>query len=408
MTDENSKQNQVTERQGNGGEEPRRSRRRWLWLLLLMLALIPSMCYGGRYLFPPKPVDPLRPKGESEGPVQLKGMKLYVDGKPFLVRGVGYNPIPIGQRPGSKQIFNSAVWRRDLPLLRKMGCNAIRTWDNVDNEAFLDACWNGGRDPIYVIMGYWISNDLDFSKLSVRQQIRNQYKRFVERFHRHPAVLFWALGNENNYWYKRSDISDWYTLANELAMTAYQVEGDDYHPVAIVNGLTKHSTGRIVGRIGSPEEKTDDRSMNYIDIWGVTYYEGYSFGNFFTEMEKATKKPVWIAEFGIDAWDNQKEMVDAEGQATWDLNQWRELAQARNCIGGTVMAYCDEWWKDEMGLDDTHDTGGYFFRNNPDHYSNEEWYGIMEPYRDKKGVDRMQPRAVYYALQKEWTRSAPR
>lgn len=43
---------------------------------------------------------------------------------------------------------------RDLPLLRKMGANAVRIWgwhESVDHSSFLNAAFNGGVEPLYVV-----------------------------------------------------------------------------------------------------------------------------------------------------------------------------------------------------------------------------------------------------------------
>ena len=46
---------------------------------------------------------------------------------------------------------------------------------------------------------------------------------------------------------------------------------------------------------------------------------------------------------GIDAYDNVAGSEDLESQAIWDALQWRAIRA--KTLGGTLMAYSDEWWK---------------------------------------------------------------
>ena len=76
-------------------------------------------------------------KNPSTGPVRVVGQDLLVHGRPFPVKGVGYQPTPIGYYPydpddGSQYIdvfedtpYNRDMWERDLGYLRGMNCNVI-------------------------------------------------------------------------------------------------------------------------------------------------------------------------------------------------------------------------------------------------------------------------------------------
>ena len=78
-------------------------------------------------------------------------------------------------------------------------------------------------------------------------------------------------------------------------------------------------------------------------------------------------------------------------------------AQASLCVGGTVMAYSDEWWK--AGQPAVHNPGGYPNLALPDRTSDEEWYGLLSATRDPSGgPDLLHPRPAYAALQARWTK----
>ncbi len=335
-------------------------------------------------------------KPVSTGPVQLIDGALIVEGEPFKVKGVGYQPMPVGKWPSEvtrEEIYtDAAILSRDMNLLRAMNVNTIRTWAEVPDDTLLDACYNGGVDPIYVIMGFWVPMDVDYSNPGTIASIKTAFNSYVSEFEDHPAVLGWGIGNENNYAYG-GNLADWYALANELAETAYLAEGASYHPTIVVNGGLRE--------LGNVDLGSDDASMNFLDIWGMNAYPGESFYCHFDYYERITERPLVFTEYGIDAYDNTSGIEYQSVQAAYVVAQWRELSQAS--LGGTVMAYSDEWWK----ADDpwSHDPGGYHTRMHPDGYSNEEWWGMVAVQDNGSGPDIMLPRQVYYDLGAEFGRS---
>jgi len=305
-----------------------------------------------------------RDKPVSTGPVRVVGRQLQVDFdnngqyEPYQIKGVGYQPVPVGMNPNwgynffnDPQIVNYA--NRDFPLLREMYANTIRTWAKASNTNFLNIAYNDNQRPVRVVMGYWIDptwspiypgQQVDYADPATRQYYINDFRDYVADYKNHPAVLIWALGNENNLFYQ-GNIGDFYTLCNEMALAAYQEEGSAYHPVAIINGN--------LFNIGNSTVHADDASLEYIDIWGVNVFPGYSFldQNFFTNYAPLSQKPLYISEFGIDAWYTIDQMNPSNGyeiqdiQAQWEGNEWDELNACSVCIGGTYMEYSDEWWK---------------------------------------------------------------
>ena len=325
--------------------------------------------------------DPSFVKPQSKGPVRVRGRKILVDGKPFFIKGVGYQPVPIGYNVNEYDIFNdSGIYNRDFSLLRSMHCNAIRTWAEITSKEFLDAAYNDGVKPIYVIMGFPVEASFNYSNPNVRSKIINSFKAYVKKYKDHPAVLMWAIGNEQNYWYK-GDSKGWYILVNELAKAAYEVEGKTYHPVTTPNGGVWNATGPI----GDPDFKTDDASMKYLDVWGANIYSGWCFQGRIEKYADKSSKPLWISEYGFPGTDqtNQAEGADV----LWD----EMVANSDKCSGGTIMAYSDEWWK--SGNPDIHE----------DSYG-AEWWGIVAGEKNGSNPDIMHKREVYFRLQSKWAK----
>jgi beta-galactosidase/beta-glucuronidase len=104
------------------------------------------------------------------------------------------------------------VWERRLPLLKRCGCNAIRTSHNPPAPEFLDLCdrmgflvmdeafdeWVGGKKKWtnghnagkYLKDGYWEYFD-KWSQIDLADMIR--------RDRNHPSIILWSIGNEIDY-----------------------------------------------------------------------------------------------------------------------------------------------------------------------------------------------------------------
>jgi hypothetical protein len=370
-------------------------------------------------------------KPRSIGPVIIKDGMLHVYDSgsgytPYFMRGVFYTATPIGKWDMSE--LTDAEYERDFALLENMGCNTIRVFEV--NKTLLD---KAELHNIKVIANFFIEDGLDFKLPDVRSHLIGQFREYVREFKNHPALLMWALGNEQNYKIYVAEDKEmeraWYTLANQMASAAYFEEGSEYHPVAIVNGkITFYYDGRTHA-IGDSEIASDDDSLSYIDVWGINEYLGNSWeGNYFDNNTKTffqkyaelTNKPLWISEFGVDAWhtnnpnDPSNGYLDESSQATYIIEGINQLANHQAgqphdplnpLIGFTLMSYSDEWFK--TGYPDIHNYGGSQWNDlgtgvrQPDDFSNEEWYGIVSA-TPAMPVDTMTPRQVYNDLKGIW------
>jgi hypothetical protein len=330
-------------------------------------------------------------KPVSTGPVRIVDGSLTVDGRPFRVKGVGYAPTPIHAWPSAATYSDPAILGRDMPLLRAMNVNTIRTWAQPADTALLDACYNGGVDPIRVIVGFWVPlhEGVDYSDPATIAAIESDFAACVNRFKDHPALLAWGIGNENNFAY-HGDVADWYLLANDLAGLAYALEGESYHPTLVVNAGMLHFGDVALG--------SDDASLSNVDMWGHNAYPGEDFHCYFDYYERLSAKPLVLTEYGIDAYDNASGGEYQTVQAEYVVRQWRQIEAT--AAGGTVMAYSDEWWK--AGDPDSHNLGGYATPMHPDGYSNEEWWGMLGAEDNGGGPDILHPRQVYFSLAAEY------
>ncbi len=351
--------------------------------------------------------------------------------KKFLIKGVGYSPVPIGRSLSDWEpnIFDdSDILGRDFPLLEKMRANTIRIWkgnDTQDGSRFQTKLTQNTLDMaedfgLKIIAGFYmppgpdVAWGIDYSQCNGNlseecKDLLDDFMAYVGEFKGHSAILFWAIGNENNRDFE--DLADrqeqrvgFYYLVNKMAAEGKKIEGLDYRPVAVVNGGIED--------IGIGE--TSDTNLGNIDIWGANVYRGRGFNNVFGEFTGKSNKAFWISEYGIDAVNGLEE--DQITQDQWAGDLWDEIFDASvtaQAIGGTIMAYSDEWWKpwstddgcqgDGCG-DDLHQLDGYSCPAQPDGFCHEEWWGIVSiaPGQNPTDPNEVTPRQVYYTLKSKW------
>jgi len=362
---------------------------------------------------------PVRVVSRSPSRIMIQNTSLSVNDSPFQVKGVGYSPTPIGHDPEIQAPFGDyftsdyqKIHERDFPLLRVMGANTLRLWywnSNADHTKFLDAAYNNGKDSMYVIAGFWVDSGFNINPddpQNQRERIKQDFLDMVQIHKNHPAILMWCIGNEINAdWMYGQNLDDLFSLINEMALAAKQLEGRTYHPTT--TALMDVNLDRTIN--------TYDAKMSGLSVWGVNIYRGKSFGNLFSTYGGLSEKPIIVLEFGIDAFDNitkqEYEMNGSSEQADYARALWREINQNKSiCIGASIMAYADEWWKGKNSADPQckdddplfHGFCGYPISTHPDGYANEEWWGIMRKIKNGNHIDKVKPRNVYYELQKAW------
>jgi hypothetical protein len=115
---------------------------------------------------------------------------LRVDGRPTVVRGMGYNPwyasLPTDER--------QQRYRRDFSAMQEMGVNTLEGWfqDQFDEVTLDEAQRNG----LKVIMPFELNQDYDYSDPAIKAKFRQEVTDWVLRYRDHPAVLMWGPGNE--------------------------------------------------------------------------------------------------------------------------------------------------------------------------------------------------------------------
>lgn len=374
--------------------------------------------------------------------------QLLVDGKPFIVQGITYGPIKVGQSHHEGSVEDWMTQDRDgngkpdgpydswvdanrnneqdpdekivgdLALLKEMGVNTLRLYHHASNKQLLRDMF--AQYGIRVMMGDLLGmynvgsgasweEGTDYRNPQQRANMMESVRQMVLEHKDEPYVLFWVLGNENNYGGVHGEVGGkgnasvypdvYYGFANEVAKMIKSL--DPTRPVAICNG----------------DLFLLDKVAQYapdVDIYGTNSYRGsYGFGkSLWTDIKRIYDKPVFISEYGCPAFYPGKSQEEAEAaQAEYNKHAWEDILYnsgglgAGNSIGGILFQFMDEWWK--AGQPPTfspyiHETVGQFPGPFPAGWFYEEWFGVCSQGNGKHSPFLRQLRKTYFVYQELW------
>ena len=391
----------------------KKSRRRVLFVILLLI-LLPGLFVGGcllmKSLFAPKIVK-VSVNRLPNGHFQLLAGK-----EPYLIKGVCYQPIAVGQDYGYNFWgYAAKPWLVDGKLMKEMGVNTVRFYQPGKNPQEVKRLIGDlyEKFKIRTIMGHTLGiydfPPPDYTDESYRLQMKEEVLGMVREYKDEPGILLWLLGNENNYSLDEQTVRIYYSFVNDIAKEIHRI--DPNHPVVMGNGETFFLE---IAKEAAPE----------VDILGGIFYRGISFGNAWQQIQDKFGKPVVLIEFGCDRYNALTKKEDEDMQAKFLESQWKEIIR-NTCgmtgkgivLGGCIFEWSDEWWKHDSAnpaswfVQDEEagwSNGAYYFDIEVEGHMNmnEEWYGVvgLSPEREK-GVNKRIPKKAYYVLKSLWAKS---
>ncbi len=261
--------------------------------------------------------------GEVPG-VKIERKSLYVDGKPFLVKGIHYGPWRPGTGPNKNYPYPAPeLIDADLKLIQGLNVNTILM---VDPPSYaLDLAQKHGLKVLYSFnINWWTLGTPQFS--ASREDILKR----VNDFRQKPALLGWVLGSEipNVVLEQRGE-----KLVRDGLLDLY--------------GATKGKDGQhFITHSNWPITK--DIDLRFLDVTSFNVYPLWppevvanGYGNYIQKVLQpiAGDKPLLITEFGANTIE-----AGEEGQARLLRSSWQSLQSAGAC-GGVVFEFADEWWK---------------------------------------------------------------
>ena len=166
----------------------------------------------------------------------------------------------------------------------------------------------------------------------------------------------WVVGNEWNY----------NGLYNGMSPGAARDRVRD-----VVNLIKETDATRPVATIyGEMPDPLVIRSLPNVDVWGLNVYRGIDFGDLFSVWQQRSRRPMFLSEYGADAYNSNEMSEDQASQAeatTVLTNQINANSTLKGgvCSGGAIFEFADEWHKDQSGDPNTHDTSGKALEEDP-------------------------------------------
>jgi hypothetical protein len=248
--------------------------------------------------------------------------KLMVNDEPYFIKGAG----------GDKY----------LDILIGAGGNTIRTWGTENAQQVLDEAHKKG---LKVMLGLWVQHERHGFDYNNKERVKAQLDRFrkeVQKYKEHPALLVWGIGNEYELNYSNTKV---WKAVNDIAKMIH--EEDPYHPTSTVTAGTNADKLKFV-----MEELTE------VDIYGINTYADI------VNVKKVLKEgnfngPYMITEWGPTGhWEIKKTMWGASveqsstAKANSYLSRYQENidSQKKQCIGsfaflwGQKQEYTSTWY----------------------------------------------------------------
>lgn len=405
----------------------------------------------------------------------VSGRKLLLNGAPFFIKGVDYGNNQIDAYADSNPLddANQGVWQPDLTAMRAAGVNAVkvynvtlksfkpyediiggynklRPYETGKIDKFLDAAWNGGNRPVYVVLSVFFgaANVLEPKYLNALKAV---YNLMATEYASKPAVMGISIGSEiNSKTYINQPI--WWKGLNEISDSITKA----YHADNVSRILTTTMVDDGLNTV-----RAGELAKFKIDAWGLDVYRGRTMGQIFNQISSATQKPEIMAEYGASAayypassarydettgtckgypdgskdapyyglppprpWEGATELP-ASGNprmpflVAYATQNAREIYEHRASKGGVTSGgfyfeWNDEWWK--SGWPFKH-IGG--FEGNqivlnadfPGCYDDQAWFGLYADKKNgngdpfpKRSPDTRVPRPTLNAMKAEWAK----
>ena len=357
------------------------------------------------------------------------GQKLQVAGRDFMVFGMNWGYMPIGENYaydfwGKPDDFIKKVLADEMPLLQNLGINTIRQYAGIPPR-WVEYIWeNYGiytvvNHPVarwgYTLDGVW-NPSTDYSNPRLREAVKEEIFALVREFENTPGVLMWLLGNENNYGLSWASFEIEALPKGEQdaarARVLYSLMGE------IIDGIHERDSLRPVCMANGDVQYIDiiAEECAGLDIFGTNQYRGISVRDMNDVVKASMDIPLVYTEFGSDAFNAKTMSEDQAMQARYLIGEWQEIYERSygkglvgNAIGGMIFQWSDGWWKfrqeERLEIHDTNASwpNGAFAEDFVvgENNMNEEWWGICaKGPTDSQGFYELYPRAAYFALAK--------
>lgn len=214
-----------------------------------------------------------------------KGFSL--NGKPYKLRGVNrhQDQAPVGVA------IDDEVNRRDIKLIKEIGCNFIRISHYPQDDALLDACDEMGLlawEEIPIINMVPDSKEYDDNcETNLVEMIRQHYN--------HPSIIAWGYMNEILLIAPTPDKPEWSAVRDRTVKLAQRLE----------KRLKEEDTSRVSVMAFHGSDLYNTIGLAHGDVAGWNLYQGWYFGELpdfekwlIDQRTRYPSRPIIVSEWG--------------------------------------------------------------------------------------------------------------
>ncbi|WP_018613324.1 glycoside hydrolase family 2 TIM barrel-domain containing protein [Segetibacter koreensis] len=254
-------------------------------------------------------------------------------------------------RNGKPYVIKGASGFTYLKKLNEIGGNTIRTYDSANIGSILD---EAEANNVAVVVGLDMAdnknmNDFYDDTAKVRGQFR-AYKKIIEKYKSHPAVLMWCVGNELDF-KLNFKYNHFFNAYNNLVDMIHEADPD--HPVTTtVIDVRRSNIYNIKLRT-----KTDVISIN--SFGGLR-----TLKNDLKDFSWFWKEPYLILEWGV--------------KGPWRPN--RDKTEWESYIESTSSKKAEQYlqiYKNELPVDDPRMLGSFVFYWGQKQEYTHTWYSMF-------------------------------
>ena len=367
----------------------------------------------------------------TQSTVTTSGRQILINGNPFYVKGINYQPSPIGSSNSWVpygdwfQDYWSSIYSRDIPKLKELNANAVKTYaftawawgdpkrTHISHTGFYKKLAENGMYAVPMV--YFQSDHITGFNPATWQddETWQQWLAVLAEGKDDPAVLGWCVGNELNGGPSKNNVQYW----------------QNYNDIVGIIKTNSPNKITIIGVVddGMLTPQFADQYMTNLDVWGINSYRGNlnaAFDNLFTTFAAASTKPLLVTEWGppSSTRDNSGAAVllpnNALATADYIEIHWHNstylggydsmMENNATCQGGFLFEWTDEWNKIDPPTVQNPSTQTN--TNFPGGWWDEEWFGMngvqvngrspSDP--DPGKPDLLLPRAAVGRMQSLW------
>ncbi|MBS1512856.1 MAG: DUF4982 domain-containing protein [Bacteroidetes bacterium] len=283
--------------------------------------------------------------------------------------------------------FNVAAAKRQLQILKDMGCNAIRTSHNPPAPEFLDLCDQMGFLVMDEAFDMWQKkkNKFDYA-LDFKAWHKQDLQDMIKRDRNHPCIFMWSIGNEIREQFDSTGIA----LTKELVATVKQL--DATRPVT--SALTETDTTKnFIYRADALDVTGWNYNQQYFPDF-LKRYPGKIFIASETTSALATRGHYDFPSDSVRAWPpkGKKEIENVNGD--WTVSAYDHVKAGWGSTHEETWAIIKKY----AFLSGMFVWTGFDYLGEPTPYpwpARSSYFGIV----DLAGF----PKDVYYMYQSEWS-----